>query len=163
MNQQIEVPPFIETSGDVILKKEIFGVYFDVNRVGNIKGSMPLMGVDFNETEIAYAKRLRIWRQNDHEVLFSGRTVKDMNQFQIAKNGNGDTIQFDFDSYTITTRGQEYVFPKHPTTVDEFITDCRRIGLKLFWKQEIIDKFGADQLSSKKSTSSYHNVLRQKF
>lgn len=146
MNSRLEVSPYIHTVGDETVKNNLYLKYFDVKHIGNLKGSMPILGVDFNETDAAYVKRLRAWKLADQDVLFSNWTIKDLKHFQVAVSDAGDTIQFDFATYHIKTIHKEYLFPVLPNTIDDFILDCTRIGVKLFWKQEIIDKFGADHL-----------------
>lgn len=161
MIERVEASPYNRTVGDETVKNELYLKYFDVKHLGNIKGSMPLLGVDFNETESAYAKRLRVWKQADYDVLFSDWKIKDLKHFQVATNNDGDTLHIEPSSYSITTAGKEFHFPVLPETIDDFINDCKRIGLKLFWKQEIIDKFGADRISSETKVIEYHKILRQ--
>ncbi len=160
MSELIEVPPFIHTNGNEDVKNELYLKHFDIKYLGNITGSMPLMGIDYNETESAYTKRLRCWKQADMNVIFDGWSIKDLKQFQIATDKNGNTIQFDFNSYSVTIESREYKFPLLPETIDDFINDCKRIGLKLFWKQEIINKFDADHISSEKKVVEYHKILK---
>lgn len=162
MRNEVEASPFINTICDEIAKNELYTKFFDPKHLGNMTGKMPLMGVDFHETEAAYAKRLRLWKQAENEVLFDGWNVKDMKHWQIAVSRDGNTtIQIDFNTYTITTSEKEYKFPTIPENIDDFINDCKRIGVKLFWKQEIIDKFGEKRISSTKKVVEIHKILGQ--
>lgn len=160
MNQLLEVAPYIHTVGDERVKNELYLSYFDVKQVGNVKGAMPIIGIDFNETEASYAKRLRNWRFADREVLFDGWIVKDMKHWHVMQREDVIII-FEFTTYTVTIGAKEYKFNVLPETVDDFINDFKRIGVKLFWKQEIIDKFGKDKLSSSKKVIEYHKILKQ--
>lgn len=162
MQNNVEAAPFIHTIGDAVVKNELYTKYFSVEHIGNIKGQMPICGVDFHETEASYAKRLRDWRFSDREVFFEGWIIKDMKHWQHAVSGDNETsILFEFKSYEIVNRGKIYRFPVLPETIDDFINDCKRIGLKLFWKQEIIDKFGVEKISSTKKVVDYDKILRQ--
>jgi len=162
MGQRIEAPPYLNTDGDINVRNNIYLQFFKTEHLGNIKGDMPIMGVDFNETEAAYAKRLRAWRMAENEVIFDGWKIKDMKHWQLATSLSGEeTIMFEFNAYTVTLGKKEYKFPTHPDTVDDFINDCKRIGLKLFWKQDIIDKFGAKSISSERRVIEFHKILRQ--
>lgn len=157
-----EAAPYIFTTEDTIVKKELYNKYFDVKFIGNIKGLMPLFGVDFDETEDGYAKRLREWRFADREVIFSGWIVKDMKHSKILYSPDKSiTIVFEFKDYVITVDGKDYSFPVLPETIDDFINDCKRIGLKLFWKQEIIDKFGIEKVTSENKVIEYHKFLKK--
>src|SRR5258705_4633460 len=134
MENNVEAAPFIHTVGDTGVKDGLYLKYFSVEQVGNLKGSMPICGVDFQETEIAYSKRLRDWRFADREVLFNGWIVKDMKHWQHLTSTDGETtILFEFKTYEIVNGGKVYIFPVLPETIDDFINDCKRIGVKLFW------------------------------
>lgn len=162
MENKLEAAPFIHTVGDVVVKNELYTKYFSVEHIGNLKGSMPICGVDFQETEGEYAKRLRDWRFADREVLFDGWVVKDMKHWHHLTSTDGQcTVLFDSKSYEIANGRKVYKFPVLPETIDDFINDCRRIGIKLFWKQEIIDKFGVEKISSTKKVVDYTKLLGQ--
>jgi len=158
----IEAAPYIFTMGDEKVKDELYLKYFDVKLIGNLKGSMPLFGVDYDESEDGYNKRLREWRFADREVLFEGWMVKDMKHSKVLYNHDKTiSILFEFKDYTITIEGKEYFFPVLPETIDDFINDCKRIGLKLFWKREIIDKFGVEKITSDNKVVEYHKFLKK--
>lgn len=162
MDNLVEAAPFIHTVGDAVVKDELYLKYFSIERIGNIKGTMPICGIDFQETEVSYAKRLRDWRFTDREVLFNGWIVKDMKHWHHVTNSEGSiTMLFEFKTYEIANGHHVYKFPVHPETIDDFINDCKRIGLKLFWKPEIIDKFGVEKISSTKKVVDYHKLFRE--
>lgn len=162
MKTNIEVPPFIYSTGDNELKQALYSKSFDVKHIGNIKGLLPIIGVDFNETEQSYGKRLKLWKLAENDVLFEGWKIKDMKHWHFITSADKKiTFIFEFSNYTTVINDREYKFPSLPDTIDDFINDCRRIGIKLFWKQEIIDKFGVDKLSSQKKMIDYSQILRQ--
>ena len=152
MENDFEAAPYIQTIGDEVAKNNLYLQFFDVKHLGNLKGAMPIFGVDFHETNEAYANRLKIWKFADKEVLFDGWVVKDMKHWQFLHYGENVTVIFEFNTYSITAFGKEYKFSVLPDTIDDFINDCKRIGLKLFWKPEIIDKFGIEKITSEKKT-----------
>lgn len=160
MTTSIEAAPFAHTTGDQSIKEKLYLKHFDVKFLGNIKGSLPVMGVDFNETEVAYAKRLREWKLAENEVIFSGWKLKDMKHYQVATNADGISIHVDFNAYSITVGRREYKFPILPETIDDFINDCKRIGIKLFWKQEIIDNFGMERITSERKVIEFYKIVR---
>lgn len=162
MKIKVEASHYIHTSGDQFVKKDLYLLKFSVNHIGNIHGLMPFIGVDFNETDEGYAKRLRTWKLADRDVLFTGWKVKDMGHWQVLQNEDSTcSINFEFSTYSILLYGKEYVFNAHPETIDDFITDCKRIGLKLFWNTQIIDKFGIDKITSSTKVLEYHKILRE--
>ncbi len=157
-----EAAPYIFTTEKNKVKNELYEKYFDVKHIGNLKGFMPLFGIDFDDTEEGYNKRLREWRFADREVFFDGWFVKDMKHSKVLYNQDKTiTIVFEFKDYKITIDKKEYCFPVLPETIDDFINDCKRIGLKLFWKQEIIDKFGVGNVTSDTKVVEYHKFLKK--
>lgn len=139
----IEAVPYLLNVNGEKLRNELYGLSFNIKHVGNLEGSMPLFNIDFHENEEEYAARLRRWRFADRAVLFDGWIVKDMQHWHVIYSKDYTiSILIEFNTYSITLKNKEYKFPILPDTIDNFINDCRRISLKLFWKQEIIDKFG---------------------
>jgi len=162
MKSNVEAAPFINTIGDQVIKNELYNKPFDVKHLGNKHGNMPVFGVDFHETTEGYAMRLKRWKLADREVLFDGWIVKDMQHWQVLQGIDNDVnINIEFNSYSIFLSGHEYKFPVLPDTIDDFINDCKRIGIKLFWKQEIIDKFDAVKIISKNKVVEYHKIIRE--
>lgn len=162
MKNNAEAAPFIHTVGDAEVKNDLYLKYFAPEQLGNLKGTMPICGVDFQETEASYAKRLRDWRFADRAVIFDDWIVKDMKHWHHVTNAEGSiTMLFEFKTYEIANGQHVYKFPVLPETIDDFINDCKRIGLKLFWKKEIIDKFGEEKITSTKKVIEYHKMFRQ--
>jgi hypothetical protein len=163
MKNNVEVSPYIFTICDQKIKTELYNRFFDVKHIGNSDGSsMPVNGQDYHETNEGYINRLKKWKLKDREILFDGWIVKDLIHWQTLENPQSNaSIDVEFNTYKIRLYDKEYKFPILPDTIDDFINDCKRIGLKLFWKQEIIDKFGIDKITSPHKVIEYHRIIRE--
>jgi len=156
---EIEAAPYIYVDGNEQVKKELYSNYFDVSHLGNIKGERPIMGIGFWETTHGYASRLKEWEEHEKNVYFEGWTCKDMRLWQVFTNKDGVGVVFEINSYYITIGDKEYHFPVLPETIDDLINDFKRVGVKLFWKESIVNKFGYENLNSDKRTVEYHKIM----
>lgn len=71
---------------------------------------------------------------NEHsDVLFLDWKGTDMNGWYRFVNPNNDAVlEFHNDEYKIKLRSGIFKFPI-PKNVNEFISDCNRVGLDLYW------------------------------
>lgn len=155
----IEAAPYIYLEGDENVKNQLYTNFFDVSHFGNIKGDKPIKGYGFWESDDAYAKRLKEWENYEKDVYFEGWTCKDMRLWQVFTNNDGVTVVFEINSYNVTINNKEYHFPILPETIDDLINDFKRVGVKLYWKESIINKFGHKNLVSDKRVVEYHKIM----
>lgn len=161
MNLDFEASPYINTIANEKARKELYANYFDVPLIGNIKGAKPVKGYGFWESDEAFSDRLKEWEQNELNVLFDGWVCKDMKHFQVFTREYDDTVlTFEFSSYTVAVAGKQFLFPLLPDTIDDLITDLKRVGVKMFWKPEVLKKFTPEAVTSSKKVVEYYRIIR---
>lgn len=159
---KFEAAPYTYTKGDNVVKNELYARYFDVGNLANLKGERPVKGYGFLESDSGYANRLSIWEDRDKDVLFEGWVCKDMSQWQIFTNldDSSVSVQFNLDDYTITVNEKEYLFPVLPETIDDLINDFKRVGVKLYWKENVVQQFGLYNVTSDRKVVEYHKIMK---
>jgi hypothetical protein len=161
MNKGVEVSPFIDTNLSIKAKEELYSIPFSYERIANKLGEKPIKNFGFLESEEGYNQRLKKWLKEDDHVLFYGWICKDMLHYQEIRNiENTIVITFEFNEYVVKYGKKEYVFPVHPDTIDDFINDMKRIGVKLHWNEKIVDIYGIENISSHKKVVDYHQILK---
>jgi hypothetical protein len=77
---------------------------------------------------------------DDSDVLFMDWKGTDMRGWYRFVNPNtGVVLEFHKDEYKIKVRSGSYKFP-HPKTLNDFISDCNRVGITLYWYQKRMDE-----------------------
>jgi hypothetical protein len=164
MNQIIvEASPFIDVNhSDERAKKELYNLPFDIDLIANKNGStLPLKMEGFWESNEAYQNRLDKWKAGEKAILFTGWSRKDMYHYQeIYHKENNTIIIFETNEYVVNHQGRKFTFPLLPDTIDDFINDLKRIGIKLFWKQEIADIYGIEKVTSNKKIIDYYSMVK---
>ena len=102
--------------------------------VANSKGRQPMQVRGFTESNETYGDRLDVWHEEEACVLFDGWVGKDRLNWVECKNDAGDKIEFYAKTYKIN--GYELPYPK---TLDNFITDCKRLNIELWWRKDLVD------------------------
>ena len=75
------------------------------------------------------------------DVLFLDWKLKDMRGWFKAQNTEVDIkLEFFADEYKIHVKDKIFVFP-FPKTLNEFINDCHRVGVPLYWDYLQVDKY----------------------
>ncbi len=81
------------------------------------------------------------WRKAEDDILFKYWMISEFgNDFY---NLNDNCIYFLTDSYVIRTdknKSETGVRLPLPQTIDDFIRDCNRVGIELYWKEEVVKK-----------------------
>ena len=131
MKTKLPVIPFIETSHQ---NKGLFNQKFSPKMVGNSQGRKPIHVRGFTESNETYDERLEAWQQQEMYLLFEGWVGKSRTGWVEMKNDNGDKLEFYTKTYKIN--GNELPYPQ---TVDQFITDCKRMGIQLWWHRDLIE------------------------
>jgi len=96
-------------------------------------------------------------------VSFTDWYFKDKGNYTqyINKTDNRIIIECNAITYKIIN-GREYVIPFHPKTIDQFITDCQRAGVTLYWNETILDLVDYQHLLIGKEIEEYHtNLLKR--
>ncbi len=158
-----EAAPYILSIGDESAKKKIYLQQFDVELLANLKGEKPIYKYGFLESQEAYLNRLKAWEDNEHNVIFDGWTCKDLGMFQVLVREHDSTkIEITpYSGYAVTTdTGKRIEFYCLPDTVDEFITDMKRLGIKLFWKDWVMNEYG-DKITSDKKVVEYYRIIKE--
>lgn len=165
MNQIIiEASPYIDVKHtNEKAKTELYALPFETSRIANKFGSeKPVKLFGFWESDNAYQDRLDKWNIEEKYRLFDGWSCKDMYHFQEIYNKKTNTIiTFEHNEYEVNHQGRKFLFPLLPETIDDFITDLKRIGVVLFWKQEIADIYGIDNITSNKKIIDYYEFLKK--
>jgi len=158
---KIEAAPYIETKCSVKAKEELYLVPFDFNKIANKHGKKPINNLGFLESDEAFYKRLKLWKDEESSVFFEGWVCKDMQFFQEFYNEEKKIfITFEYNVYIVSYMRKELVYPTIPDTIDEFITDLKRIGIALHWKNELSDIYGIENITSKNKIVDYYGILK---
>ena len=164
MNQiVIEASPYIDVNTNEKAKKELYALPFEISRVANkISIERPVKMFGFWESDNAYQDRLNLWNEEEKYRLFEGWSCKDMYHFQEIYNKSTNTIiTFEHTEYEVNHQGRKFLLPLLPETIDDFITDLKRIGIALFWKQEIADIYGINNITSNKKIIDYYEFVKK--
>jgi hypothetical protein len=102
--------------------------------LGNSHGRKPIQVRGFTESNETYNERLEKWQEEESYLLFSGWVGKFRMNWIEMKNDNGDKLEFYAKTYKIN--GFELPYPQ---TLDQFICDCKRLGVELWYHQDLID------------------------
>jgi len=158
----IEASPFICVSvSNKEAKDKLYGIPFDTSLVANRFGDRPVKLYGFWESDQSYEKRLDAWQKEENKVLFTGWLCKDMFQFKELQNrGSKIIITVSETKYDVNYSGRKFEFPVLPDTVDDFITDLKRIGITLLWKPEIADIYGIDSVTSNTKIIDYYGWIK---
>jgi hypothetical protein len=157
----LEASPYLETNGSDKAKKELYNQPFHFNRIANKTGIQPEKLGGFWESDDAFVERLAGWKLEEINVLFDGWVCKDMFHYQeiVYKNKN-IIITFEPTVYEVNYLGKKFLFPVLPDTIDDFINDLKRIGIKLFWKSKIADIYGITNVTSNKKIIDYYGLMK---
>jgi len=159
---KIEASPFIDTKGSIEAKNGLYNLSFDFSRIANKFGEIPVKMGGFWESDQAFDKRLSKWNAEEQIVLFEGWVCKDMHHYQeIYDKEKNIVITFEINEYEVNYSGRKFLFQVLPDTIDDFINDLKRIGIKLFWKQEIADIYGIDNITSNKKIIDYYALIKK--
>jgi len=162
MDVIIEASPCIDVKHTSKAKEELYHLPFEVSRIANPLGALPVKMGGFWESDQAFEKRMDKWLEAEKLVLFQGWSCKDMIQYQEIRNKTTNTvITFEPSEYEVNHLGKKFLFPVHPDTIDDFITDLKRIGVALFWKQEIADIYGVDNVTSNQKIIDYYDLINK--
>ena len=159
----IEASPFLQVSEPTeMVKKNLYNLPFSYNKIANKIGNRPEKLYGFWESDNRYAERLENWEKTEEEVLFEGWECKDMYQYQELIHRKGNVIiTLEMQGYEVNTNGRKFFFPTHPETIDEFITDLKRIGITLFWKQRIADIYGIKSITANQKIIDYYGYIKE--
>jgi hypothetical protein len=163
----VEASPFVNVNKlDERVREELYAQPFSFNKIANKLGSRPQKMFGFWESDNAYHDRLTEWESAEKDVLFEGWECKDMYQYQELVNRKSNIIitleMKDYEvNYNGGIKGGKYLYPTHPETIDEFITDLKRMGITLFWKQKIADIYGIECVTSNKKIIDYYGYIKQ--
>lgn len=159
---KIEAAPFIETNLSIKAKEGLYTLPFDFSRIANKHGKKPENNRGFLESDEAFAKRLKEWTDENQKVLFDGWICKNMQFYQEIYNEEKKIfITFESNEYAVRYLKKEFLFPTLPETIDEFITDLKRVGIALFWKEELLNKHTIEALTSKKKVIDYYGIIKK--
>jgi hypothetical protein len=61
--------------------------------------------------------------------------------------------------YSLNNGKSTHAIPTHPLTIDQFITDCQRAGIELFWSEAVLGVINYQQLLSGSDIKKYHVTL----
>lgn len=154
-----EAAPFIKTYGGEIAKDELYNSAFSVNKIANVLGDKPVKGYGFWESDNAYADRLEKWNEAENSVLFEDWSCKDMiHWYKLTNKHKNITIEIRENSYTVNCYGKTFEMPILPDTIDHFITDCKRMGIKLYWKDKVVAKYHLHNISPSTKEFGYEWV-----
>ena len=164
MNQiVIEASPYIDVEKpNEKAKKELYALPFEISRIANKEGGeRPVKQFGFWESDNAYQDRLAKWENEEKYRLFDDWSCKDMYHFQEIYNKKTNTIiTFEHTEYEVNHQGRKFLLPLLPETIDDFITDLKRIGITLFWKQEFADIYGIESITSNKKIIDYYGYMK---
>lgn len=159
MEIRVEASPYIDTKGSDKARVELYDSSFDFKKIANPFGERPVIRGGFWESDNAFANRLKEWENAQKEVLFENWTCKNMFHYQEIRTKNV-TITIEATVYEVNYSGRKFLFPVLPYTIDDFINDFKRIGIKLFWNPKIADIYGIDNISSDKKIIDYYGLLK---
>lgn len=159
----IEASPFLLVKiPSKEVRENLYSKSFSFNQVANRLGSRPEKLFGFWESDNKFQQRLEEWENAEKDVLFEGWECKDMHQYQELVNRKSNIIlTLEMKEYEINYNNRKFMFPVHPETIDDFITDLKRIGITLFWKQRIADIYGIEAITSNKKVIDYYGYIKQ--
>jgi len=93
----------------------------------------------------------------DCETIFTGWKGTDMGGwYRFVNPNNGRVIEFFEDEYKIHSQKKIFIFP-FPKTLNEFISDCKRSGVTLYWDSIKLDqKFDHKIYALQKESDEYY-------
>ncbi|MFW5847813.1 MAG: hypothetical protein ACOCVF_02755 [bacterium] len=138
---------------------------FNPEQIGNLKGLKPIKFSNFLESNEQYNEKFDEWENFDSKVLFVGWIGKDMNKWYKFTN-NKYNIELFNSYYVIHNRENiicdKYVLP-YPETLNDFISDCWRCGIKLQWRKDVLEKFSSYSVYLPKvEIIDYHKMILTK-
>lgn len=86
---------------------------------------------------------------------FDGWKGKDMGNYFKCSDSCGNEIEFYANKYLIKTKYNANSLPL-PTTLDCFLLDMERVGVDLYWNDEIVEKYSPRNMLSKESIHKYY-------
>jgi len=97
------------------------------------------------------------------DVLFIDWKGVDMHGwFRFVNPNTGVVLEFHKDQYKIKSRDVTYKFP-YPRTLNDFISDCNRVGVDLFWYQKRMDElFELRTYLDEEESNKYYKELLTK-
>jgi len=121
------------------LMSSFYSQSFDVNMVANPIGEVcPVHAKDFSSMR---DKDYDKWADVEKNVIFKYWMKSEFgSDFTNVKD---NCIYFQSNCYVIRTdknRPDTGVRLPLPQTLDDFISDCNRVGVELYWKEEVIKK-----------------------
>jgi hypothetical protein len=155
----VAASPFIDTKCSNKAKVELYNISFDYQKIANPFGERPVNNHGFWESDEGYNDRLKEWEEAEKNVLFGGWVCKDLHQFQELRTKNV-IVTLETMTYEVNYCGKSFIFPQLPETIDDFINDLKRIGITIFWKQEIADIYGIDNVTSNQKIIDYYSLLK---
>lgn len=160
---KIEASPFINTKLLIKVKEELYTLPFEYERIGNKEGKKPINNLGFLESDEAFYVRLKKWEVEEQKLIFEGWSCKDMQFFQELYNEEKKIfITFEVNEYQVRYAGKEFIIQSIPDTIDEFITDLKRLGIALYWKEELVDIYGIENIASNNKTIDYYGMVKAK-
>ena len=130
MKTNLPVISFIETSHQ---NKEFFNQKFIPEMLANANGRKPKTVFGFSDSNENYQSRLDDWVNIENTVLFEDWVCKKRTNWIDFKN-NDNKIEFYSKTYKIN--GVELPFPQ---TIDQFIIDCKRLNVDVFWRKDLVE------------------------
>ena len=96
----------------------------------------------------------------DSNTLFLDWKGTDMGSwFRFVNPNSGRILEFFEDEYKIHSTKGIFVFP-YPRNLNEFISDCRRVGVTLYWDADKLDTiFDHKIYASQKETDEYYKEM----
>lgn len=103
-----------------------------------------------------FNKDTNMWKKSEEEpmILFDGWEVNETDGFNYAFTKKGLDMFYHIgyykeeSAYTIHSYSEDYEYHNKPATLDNFIVDCQKAGVKLFWNKP--DQLKELLLSNKK-------------
>lgn len=158
----IEASPYIAIKNpNEKVRNELYTLPFEISLIANKFGpSHPVKYHGFWESNEAYLERLENWKKEEKNRLFDGWSCKDMYHFTEIYNEETHTIiTFEPNEYEVNYSGRKFLFQILPDTIDDFINDLKRIGVPLFWKKEIADIYGIQNITSNQNIINYYSMI----
>lgn len=145
------------------IREDVFNFYsqpFNPNMIGNIyiKPEVPEENPKeaFNGLIQNWDAKLEEWQKNEDCILFDGFKYDGERIMGGLKKNIGDSFKISTYNITFYYHGvsrlkldETYMISElvhyrpypTPTTLDDFICDCQRYGIKLSWNNKIIEKY----------------------
>jgi hypothetical protein len=147
----MQAKPFLQIVKDKLLEPDkhsmnlftVAGFYsqpFNFNIVANPIGEVcPVHAKDFSSMR---DKDYETWLEAEGVILFKYWMKSEFgSDFTNVKD---NCIYFQSDCYVIRVdknRPETGVRLPLPQTLDDFISDCNRVGIELYWKDEVVKKY----------------------